>query len=293
MMHGCTSIDDTLLHLSAGTPATVALCRGGIDTASVATQTQEEKRERCWTFPLRPGDAYVLSGDARNYCDHGVLCLAADGRRSQAKSKSGNSASESRQSLNLRFGLHPWKRGAACSAYREIYHQFDLDPDAKKKQKPLSLTAAVQRALAMANQLPSMDEEGAAGEGAAAVAAAPAPAAPAAAAPAAAAPVAAAPVVGGKPHGLLWAKVLRIHSLKGLLAPHDLAWCRAYSHSYSCAPPLVNTFVLLLCCCQVAGHPFWPSRRCTPAEEAKHLLPLNIPHEEEDICVCFLGAHNL
>jgi hypothetical protein len=54
-------------------------------------------------------------------------------------------------------------------------------------------------------------------------------------------------VVGGKPHGLLWAKVLRIHSLKGLLDPHDLAWCRAYSHSYSCAPPLVNTFVLLLC----------------------------------------------
>ena len=31
---------------------------------------------------------------------------------------------ESRESLNLRFGLHPDRRGAVCSAYSEVYHQF-------------------------------------------------------------------------------------------------------------------------------------------------------------------------
>jgi hypothetical protein len=179
-----------------GAPAVVALCRGGLDTASIATDVPVEKRERCWTFTLRPGDAYVLAGDSRNYCDHGVLCLAPEGRRSQTK-KSGDkktSAGESRESLNLRFGLHPWKRGAACSAYREIYHQFDLDPEAKKKAKPMPLMEAIERALALANQLPSPKEERAGGAGGLS--------------PSEAGPKAT--DASKMPHGLLWAKVYHL-----------------------------------------------------------------------------------
>jgi hypothetical protein len=41
---------------------------------------------------------------------------------------------------------------------------------------------------------------------------------------------------------------------------------------------------------KVAGHPFWPSRACTAQEEA---TMANLEHEEDDICVYFLGANNL
>ena len=50
-------------------------------------QSAQQRSE--WHFPLLAGQAYALSGDARNVCIHGVV---ADG--------------EQRQSLNLRFGLH-------------------------------------------------------------------------------------------------------------------------------------------------------------------------------------------
>mgnify|MGYP007096130241 CR=1 FL=1 len=63
----------------------------------------------------------MLSGDARNVCDHGVLCLASEGRRSQ------DFRSESRESLNLRFGLH-----TPAFAYKEIYKQFDTERKVKK-----------------------------------------------------------------------------------------------------------------------------------------------------------------
>ena len=52
----------------------------------------QSAREEYW-FDLAPGQAYALSGDARNVCLHGVL--ADDGREGEA-----------RESLNLRFGLH-------------------------------------------------------------------------------------------------------------------------------------------------------------------------------------------
>ena len=68
----------------------------------------------------------MLSGDARNVCDHGVLCLS-ESRRSAG-------LAESRESLNLRFGLH-----TPAFAYKEIYKQFDTErkqPVAKKPPKP-------------------------------------------------------------------------------------------------------------------------------------------------------------
>ena len=42
-----------------------------------------------WSFNLKDGDCYVLSGDSRNKCLHGII--AKDGRR---------------ETLNLRYGLH-------------------------------------------------------------------------------------------------------------------------------------------------------------------------------------------
>ena len=62
------------------------------------------EREECY-FPLRQGQAYALSGDARNVCLHGVL--AEEG-------------SEARESLNLRFGLHERERESEFSAWREV-----------------------------------------------------------------------------------------------------------------------------------------------------------------------------
>ena len=46
-----------------------------------------------WKFHLKEGEAYVLSGNARNICLHAVLA-DSDGSRSD------------RESLNLRFGIH-------------------------------------------------------------------------------------------------------------------------------------------------------------------------------------------
>jgi hypothetical protein len=104
-----------------GPPCIVTLSRGGRDSAQVESSAElDRQREKSWKLWLRSGDAYVLSGDARNYCDHGVLCLPPDGRRSKARLE----PTVSRESLNLRFGLHSFKKGADCSAYKEILHQF-------------------------------------------------------------------------------------------------------------------------------------------------------------------------
>jgi len=56
-------------------------------------------------FPLSSGEAYALSGDARNVCLHGVLA---------------DNESEHRESLNLRFGLHATERNGRFSAWDEI-----------------------------------------------------------------------------------------------------------------------------------------------------------------------------
>ena len=68
------------------------------------------ERKSSWRFELPERHVYVLSGDARNACTHGVVCAPGV---------------DDRESLNLRFGLHPWRAGAECSAYKEVYHQFE------------------------------------------------------------------------------------------------------------------------------------------------------------------------
>lgn len=131
----------------AGPPAAVALVRGD-KHADFESNGAPEARERCWTLRLQTGDAYVLSEDARNFCDHGVLCLPPDGRRS---ARGPAAAPESRESLNLRFGLHSQHKGAQLSAYREVYHQFDLDykpPKAPKAPKPRTAPSRASSRLA-------------------------------------------------------------------------------------------------------------------------------------------------
>jgi len=57
----------------------------------IVDEGDEGEAERAWSFPLAVGQGYCLASDARNKCHHGVLA----------------EASPRRESLNLRFGLHP------------------------------------------------------------------------------------------------------------------------------------------------------------------------------------------
>jgi len=92
----------------AGPQSVIALLKGADSDFDV---TVEKEKERCWTFSLNVGDCYILSGDARNVCDHGVLCVGG-GRRS-------HKVDAARESLNLRFGLH-----TPAFADEEVYWQF-------------------------------------------------------------------------------------------------------------------------------------------------------------------------
>ena len=49
------------------------------------------EESRSWSFELDKGECYILSGDARNKCHHGVLC---------------NGDISNRETLNLRYGFH-------------------------------------------------------------------------------------------------------------------------------------------------------------------------------------------
>jgi hypothetical protein len=58
-------------------------------------EKSDQQLRAAWKFQLNGGEAYVLSGSARNICLHAVL--ANDG---------GNGSGDDRESLNLRFGIH-------------------------------------------------------------------------------------------------------------------------------------------------------------------------------------------
>ena len=74
------------------------------------------KSNKSWVFNVQEGETYVLSGDSRNICDHGVICpLEKRGRRAagdenppnkKTRKKRGGSENVGRESLNLRFGIH-------------------------------------------------------------------------------------------------------------------------------------------------------------------------------------------
>lgn len=115
----------------AGPPSIIALLKGTESDFEVFT---EEQREKCWTFPLQVGDCYVLSGDARNVCDHGVLCGSS--RRSAG-------ADEPRESMNLRFGLH-----TPAFANKEVYWQFAPRKEPRKPKREPKPRAAPTRASA-------------------------------------------------------------------------------------------------------------------------------------------------
>jgi hypothetical protein len=69
--------------------ATVAIRHTGGSQVVLVDDGDEGQDSLYWSFGLEDGDCYVLSGDARNKCLHGVL--AEDGRR---------------ETLNFRYGLH-------------------------------------------------------------------------------------------------------------------------------------------------------------------------------------------
>jgi len=64
---------------------------------------EEEGEEISWSFSLRSGEGYVLSGDARNLCRHGVLC---DKAAEAANVREAFRIRSSRKTLILRYGLH-------------------------------------------------------------------------------------------------------------------------------------------------------------------------------------------
>ncbi len=117
----------------AGPPSIIALLKGTESDFEVFT---EEQREKCWTFPLQVGDCYVLSGDARNVCDHGVLCGSS--RRSAG-------ADEPRESMNLRFGLH-----TPAFANKEVYWQFAPRKERKPKREPKPRAAPTRASARLA-----------------------------------------------------------------------------------------------------------------------------------------------
>ena len=67
------------------------------DCAEDEDEKSNEQLQPAWKFQLNEGEAYVLSGNARNICLHAVL--ANDGG-------SGSGSGGDRESLNLRFGIH-------------------------------------------------------------------------------------------------------------------------------------------------------------------------------------------
>ena len=92
---------------AGGTEDAGADVKGAAD-AGVGSGAGSERGDVC--FPLRRGEGYALSGDARNVCLHGVL---ADGESAQ------------RESLNLRFGLHAKQRDAEFSAWSEVDRHWE------------------------------------------------------------------------------------------------------------------------------------------------------------------------
>ena len=96
----------------AGPQSVIALLKGADSDFDV---TVEKEKERCWTFSLNVGDCYILSGDARNVCDHGVLCVGG-GRRS-------HKVDAARESLNLSLGCTAaFAGGGAGSFPRSLPH---------------------------------------------------------------------------------------------------------------------------------------------------------------------------
>ena len=95
------------------------------------------KSNKSWVFNVQEGQTYVLSGDSRNICDHGVICpLEKRGRRAagdenppnkKTRKKRGGSENVGRESLNLRFGIHGSKPGSVLYYLDEMPEDVLID----------------------------------------------------------------------------------------------------------------------------------------------------------------------
>ncbi|KAL1528649.1 hypothetical protein AB1Y20_009987 [Prymnesium parvum] len=95
---------DEPLHDGFGIVIVTLAIQGSADII-LRAQPWDPVAQREFWFELSPGDAYVLCGEARNTCVHGVLA---------------HEGSEHRASLNLRFGLHSRDPADAWSAWNEV-----------------------------------------------------------------------------------------------------------------------------------------------------------------------------
>ena len=82
---------DAPLHEGFGKIIVTVAIRGSATILLIANGEQGEQPS--WSFHLKEGEAYVLSGNVRNICLHAVLADSTGSR-------------SNRESLNLRFGIH-------------------------------------------------------------------------------------------------------------------------------------------------------------------------------------------
>jgi len=100
---------DEPLHDGFGVVIVTIAIRGDARILLSSRPWDAERRQDYW-FELRQGQAYVLASDARNLCLHGVLA-----------------ESTTRESLNLRFGLHATSPNAPFSAWDEVEKHWPRD----------------------------------------------------------------------------------------------------------------------------------------------------------------------
>lgn len=101
----------------------VTLCISSSATVLILPNHQDAHRAKPRAFDANEGEAYVLSAAARNACDHGIICHLAPTRYKANTNKS------SRESLNLRFGLHSAQPGHAFYAFDEMPLLLDLEDE--------------------------------------------------------------------------------------------------------------------------------------------------------------------
>jgi len=90
---------DAPLHEGFGKVIVTVAIRGSATILLIGKGNDDEEEQPAWKFRVEEGEAYVLSGNARNICLHAVL--ADDNDDSVSKNSGGD-----RESLNLRFGIH-------------------------------------------------------------------------------------------------------------------------------------------------------------------------------------------
>lgn len=106
----------------------VTLCVAADANILIVPESQNTKP---YWFHAKRKQAYILSGTARNQCDHGVVCPLASTRSSHRHSDAERSTLQGgRQSLNLRFGLHSKHKG-------QPFYYLDEMPALGRDEEPV------------------------------------------------------------------------------------------------------------------------------------------------------------